>query len=274
MMAIKAALDARGEGETRTVVLVPESAHGTNPATAALRRLHGRRRSRRAPTAPSIPRTVKAQLGPDVAAIMLTNPNTCGLFERDIVAIADGGARGRRLSSTATAPTSTPSSARCGRAISASTPCTSTCTRPSRRRMAAAARAPARSCSRSALAPFAPVPFVRRGRRRLRARRARGARPARAALRPHTRLPRPDGHVRARAHLHAVARRRRHAAGLRGRGAQRQLHPRRPRRPDVAALRRPALHARGAVRRRLARRHRRHHARFRQGDDRRGLSTR
>jgi glycine dehydrogenase subunit 2 len=31
---------------------------------------------------------VKAKLGPDVAAIMLTNPNTCGLFERDIVEIA------------------------------------------------------------------------------------------------------------------------------------------------------------------------------------------
>ena len=31
---------------------------------------------------------MKALLGPDVAAIMLTNPNTCGLFERDIVEIA------------------------------------------------------------------------------------------------------------------------------------------------------------------------------------------
>src|SRR4249919_3428200 len=36
MMAIKAAIAARGEGETRNVVLVPDSAHGTNPATAAL----------------------------------------------------------------------------------------------------------------------------------------------------------------------------------------------------------------------------------------------
>ncbi|HEY9164464.1 MAG TPA: aminotransferase class V-fold PLP-dependent enzyme, partial [Magnetovibrio sp.] len=32
---------------------------------------------------------VKAALGPDVAAIMLTNPNTCGLFENDVIAIAD-----------------------------------------------------------------------------------------------------------------------------------------------------------------------------------------
>ena len=34
MMAIKSALDARGEGDTRKRVLAPESAHGTNPATA------------------------------------------------------------------------------------------------------------------------------------------------------------------------------------------------------------------------------------------------
>src|SRR4051812_21584026 len=35
MAAIKAAIDAKGEGATRRVVLVPDSAHGTNPATAA-----------------------------------------------------------------------------------------------------------------------------------------------------------------------------------------------------------------------------------------------
>ena len=35
MLAIRAALIARGEGETRKRVLVPVSAHGTNPATAA-----------------------------------------------------------------------------------------------------------------------------------------------------------------------------------------------------------------------------------------------
>ena len=56
------------------------------------------------------------------------------------------GPRRRRLSSIATAPISTPSSAGCAPAISASTPCTSICTRRSRRRTAAAAPAPARSC--------------------------------------------------------------------------------------------------------------------------------
>jgi glycine dehydrogenase subunit 2 len=86
MMAIKAALTARGD--KRKTVLVPESAHGTNPATAALigydvvdvpagpdGRVH--------------PDAVRERLSADVAAIMLTNPNTCGLFERDVVAIAD-----------------------------------------------------------------------------------------------------------------------------------------------------------------------------------------
>jgi hypothetical protein len=65
----------------------------------------------------------------------------------------------RAPTSIATAPTSTPSSARCGRAISASTPCTSTCTRPSRRRMAAAVRAPVRWCCRSVWRPIAPIPL-------------------------------------------------------------------------------------------------------------------
>ncbi|WP_339862023.1 aminomethyl-transferring glycine dehydrogenase subunit GcvPB [Thalassospira alkalitolerans] len=86
MMAIRAALDARGENRRR--VLVPESAHGTNPATAAACGF----------TVDMIPATeegrvdlaaFEAKLGDDVAGIMLTNPNTCGLFERDVRKIAD-----------------------------------------------------------------------------------------------------------------------------------------------------------------------------------------
>ncbi|HEX9489169.1 MAG TPA: aminomethyl-transferring glycine dehydrogenase subunit GcvPB [Stellaceae bacterium] len=86
MMCIRAALDARGEKRTR--VLVPESAHGTNPATAAACGF----------TVDAIPANargrvdlaaLKAKLGPDVAAIMLTNPNTCGLFEDEILSIAE-----------------------------------------------------------------------------------------------------------------------------------------------------------------------------------------
>src|SRR5271169_5165448 len=88
MMAIKAAIEARGEGATRRVVLVPDSAHGTNPATAALIGFSVR------PVAAGEDGNVSAEgvraaLAPDVAAIMLTNPNTCGLFERQIVEIAE-----------------------------------------------------------------------------------------------------------------------------------------------------------------------------------------
>ncbi|NMN57516.1 glycine dehydrogenase subunit 2 [Xanthobacter sp. SG618] len=87
MMAIKAAHAARGEAQ-RNVVLVPESAHGTNPATAALIGYEVRSIPARADGTVD-PEAVKAALGPEVAALMLTNPNTCGLFERDVVAIAE-----------------------------------------------------------------------------------------------------------------------------------------------------------------------------------------
>ncbi len=88
MMAIKAAIEARGEGERRRVVLVPDSAHGTNPATAALIGLSVRSVPAGADGTVSAS-AVKEALSDDVAAIMLTNPNTCGLFEREIVGIAD-----------------------------------------------------------------------------------------------------------------------------------------------------------------------------------------
>ncbi|NBC33791.1 MAG: aminotransferase class V-fold PLP-dependent enzyme [Alphaproteobacteria bacterium] len=86
MMAIQAALQDRGDARRR--VLVPDSAHGTNPATAAALGYtvdavpsDSRGRVDRA--------ALEAKLGDDVAALMLTNPNTCGLFETEIVAIAE-----------------------------------------------------------------------------------------------------------------------------------------------------------------------------------------
>ncbi len=88
MMAIKAAIAAAGEGATRNVVLVPDSAHGTNPATTALIGFSVRSVPAGADGTVSA-EAVRAALGPDVAAIMLTNPNTCGLFEREIVEIAE-----------------------------------------------------------------------------------------------------------------------------------------------------------------------------------------
>jgi glycine dehydrogenase subunit 2 len=86
MMAIRAALAARGE--TRPVVLVPESAHGTNPATAAALGFRVRPVKARADGTVSVD-AVRAALSDEVAAIMLTNPNTCGLFEPEAAAIAD-----------------------------------------------------------------------------------------------------------------------------------------------------------------------------------------
>lgn len=93
LMAARAALEAGGDPRRR--VLVPDSAHGTNPATAALCGyevesvpLNARGRVDLA--------ALRAGLGGDVAAFMLTNPNTCGLFEDEILeqaaAVHDAGA--------------------------------------------------------------------------------------------------------------------------------------------------------------------------------------
>ncbi len=87
MMAIKAALRARGEAEQRKVVLVPGSAHGTNPATAALIGFEVRAVPARGDGTVHV-EDVAARLGADIAAIMLTNPNTCGIFEPQVVEIA------------------------------------------------------------------------------------------------------------------------------------------------------------------------------------------
>ncbi len=74
-------------GDVRRRVLIPDSAHGTNPASVTLGGYE-------VTTIPSNDRglvdleALKASLGPDVAGIMLTNPNTLGLFEEEIVEIA------------------------------------------------------------------------------------------------------------------------------------------------------------------------------------------
>ncbi len=88
MMSIRAAIDARGEGDTRTRVLAPESAHGTNPATAVQCGFKVEGIPADASGRVDL-EAFRAKLGPDIAGIMVTNPNTCGLFERDIRSIAD-----------------------------------------------------------------------------------------------------------------------------------------------------------------------------------------
>jgi glycine dehydrogenase subunit 2 len=86
LLAMRAALEARGDA--REVILVPESAHGTNPATAAFA-------GYRVENIPATERgrvdteALKARLGPDVAGVMITNPNTCGLFEPDMIEISE-----------------------------------------------------------------------------------------------------------------------------------------------------------------------------------------
>ena len=91
LLAIRAAHRAAGHGlrsdNPRKTVLVPTSAHGTNPATAAFVGYGVKEIAQTADGRVDLA-DLEAKLGDDVAAIMVTNPNTCGLFERDIVEIA------------------------------------------------------------------------------------------------------------------------------------------------------------------------------------------
>ena len=86
IMVIHKAHEARGK--VRKTVLIPDSAHGTNPATAAACGYETK-------TIPSTKEgtvdvdAFKNLLNDDVAALMLTNPNTCGLFEPRAKEIAD-----------------------------------------------------------------------------------------------------------------------------------------------------------------------------------------
>jgi glycine dehydrogenase subunit 2 len=86
ILCIRAALEARGD--PREVVLVPESAHGTNPATAAFAGYRVENIPANAAGRVDLD-ALKARLGPDVAGVMITNPNTCGLFEPDMIAISE-----------------------------------------------------------------------------------------------------------------------------------------------------------------------------------------
>ncbi len=88
LFLIKEAFKARGELKQRTTILIPDSAHGTNPATAAQCGFQIK----------SIPSADNGLLDVDAlraatdhttAGLMLTNPNTCGLFERDTLEIAN-----------------------------------------------------------------------------------------------------------------------------------------------------------------------------------------
>ncbi len=86
VMMIRAYHEARGE--TRTKILIPDTAHGTNPASAALNGYE----TISIPTGDDgilHPEAVEPLMGPDVAGLMITNPNTLGLFEENLVEIAE-----------------------------------------------------------------------------------------------------------------------------------------------------------------------------------------
>jgi glycine dehydrogenase subunit 2 len=82
ILMIRAYHEARGD-LARTEVLVPDSAHGTNPATAAMAGFSTVNIPSRPDGAVDID-AFRAALGPRTAAIMITNPSTLGLFEARI----------------------------------------------------------------------------------------------------------------------------------------------------------------------------------------------
>jgi glycine dehydrogenase subunit 2 len=82
LLLIKAYFEAQGDHKRRKVI-VPDTAHGTNPATAALAGFEVVEIKSNDRGLVDI-EALKAVLGPDTAAIMLTNPNTLGLFEEEI----------------------------------------------------------------------------------------------------------------------------------------------------------------------------------------------
>jgi glycine dehydrogenase subunit 2 len=76
------------KGAARKKVLIPDSAHGTNPATAAMVGYSVENLKSNANGMVDVASLV-AQMNEDVAALMLTNPNTLGVFEQEIHKVAD-----------------------------------------------------------------------------------------------------------------------------------------------------------------------------------------
>ena len=240
LLAIRAAVAARGE--TRNRILVPESAHGTNPATAAFAGF----------TVDEVPAkpdgrvdaaALKAKLGPDVAAIMLTNPNTCGLFEGEIIEIAKAvheagayfycdGANFNAIAGRVRPGDLGIDAMHINLHKTFSTPHGGG--GPGAGPVVLSAR----------LAAYAPLPLLVSDDAGFRLVEDRDELPRRRqAVRPHVRLPRPDGHVRARPELHAQPWPRRRAPGQRRRGAVGQLYPGLAERRDERAVRKRPLHA-------------------------------
>lgn len=86
LLLIKAYHDSRGDS-ARRVILVPDTAHGTNPASAAMAGFEVVGVPSAADGCVDLEK-LKECLGPQTAGLMLTNPNTLGLFEKDILEIS------------------------------------------------------------------------------------------------------------------------------------------------------------------------------------------
>lgn len=93
MMTIRRAHEHNGQTK-RKIVLTPDSAHGTNPATAVMCGFEVRSISTKETGCLTVEAFKEALYktdpeGKDIAGMMVTNPNTCGLFERDILEISN-----------------------------------------------------------------------------------------------------------------------------------------------------------------------------------------
>jgi glycine dehydrogenase subunit 2 len=87
VLLIKAYHQQHHPEQKRTVILIPDTAHGTNPATAALTGYQVRQVKSDSRGDLDL-EDLQKNLGPDVAALMLTNPNTLGLFENNILEVS------------------------------------------------------------------------------------------------------------------------------------------------------------------------------------------
>src|SRR3989338_5606948 len=76
------------KGEKRNKILIPDSAHGTNPASAALCEFEVETIKSNSEGCIDL-EDLKEHLNKDVAGLMLTNPNTVGLFDKNILEIAN-----------------------------------------------------------------------------------------------------------------------------------------------------------------------------------------
>jgi len=87
LLMVAAYFRDRGESETRTEVLLPDTAHGTNPASAAMAGYSTREILSKGGCVDLA--ALRAAVSSKTACFMLTNPNTAGLFESEILEIAD-----------------------------------------------------------------------------------------------------------------------------------------------------------------------------------------